>query len=358
MASALSLSNAEPSPVPVCNVATIEEELHALWRQVAASHPEGAAAVTRVCTLTLIAYGHGPALGQRVRRAVPDVFAAHPCRAVLIEATASVDELSAWVSTVCQRPSAGGEQVCCEQISLAVGERMRERLTGTVLPLVVSGLPLFVWWPGPWPQNSGVRARLYAQADRWIYDGADFLAPLMDFGRAAALLDEHPATAPTDLAWARLLPWRWMVAQAFDAPTTQPLLHELGSVEIAAPAAQGLLLLGWLAVCLGWEAAALEAITGGQHVICMASHGPVSVTLRETAQVEQVLLSAGERRVNVICPDAQLVRAQGEGVALPSLAGELGALDDGSLLERELSLHGRDRVYESVLRFLARCNPT
>ena len=356
--------NTARSKVAVCNVAHIEAELRQLWRDVAQHQSEAGQVVTRVCTLTLIAYSGNQALAQRVKRAVPEMFYTHPARAVIINASGQPDQLHAAVSTVCQLAHGSSEQVCSEQITITVGEHMRSRLASTVLPLVVADLPLFVWWPGPWHPASTVRDQLFAQADRWIIDSADFHEPLPDLARMHELIRAQPTTAVTDLAWARLRPWRHLLATVFDARQFQELLKQITDVQITCgpTLTSGLLSIGWLAAMLQWEST--KIIVEQQRAVCefRSADRSISATITRSAEqhsLPQIILTssllphmsvqAAEHNNGVIATTQQYDDQHVHVHALPDH-------DDTALLDAELRSHTHDRAYEATMKVLNQLN--
>ena len=347
----------------VANIADIENQIRALWREIS-EQSDGENAVTRVCTLTLIGYGANAQLARRVRTAVPKIFSDHPCRALLIEAAGDPDELSAWVTTVCQRQADEGEQVCCEQISLTVGENMRRRLPGTVLPLVVSDLPVFVWWPGPFHPASNVRTQLFAHADRWIADSRDFTSPLHDLVQLYGLLKDDQTIAVSDLEWARLTPWRTMLANAFDLAVARPALTRLSELRLrtnGAPSAT-LLAAGWLASSLGWQATGHRAEGESDIYTFSGPAGPVTLTIEhdDASPGRLPLLSTGCAAMPTLSVGLECHANQQSLVSTVHHDGEtitqVGALpddDDGLTLAQELNVYSHDRIYEAVLATLA-----
>lgn len=350
---------------PIANVASIEDQIRTLWQEIGESKSSKTSVVTRVCTLTLIAYGANAELARRVRTAVPAVFSDHPCRAILIEADGAPDELSAWVTTVCQRAAEGAEQVCCEQITFTVGETMRRRLPGTVLPLVVSDLPVFVWWPGPFHAASNVRTQLFAHADRWLTDSRDFAAPLHDLSILHAMIKSDPSTAVTDLEWARLTPWRSMLARVFDQTATRPALDQITSLALRSKTVRSsaLLSIGWLASRLRWQVASHPTDGDATTYHFTASHGEVFVSLQadETAAdgLPSLVLGWANQPDLTITLDRSpnsptLVSTVQHGAETTTHVGEMRGYDDGALLIEELNVYGRDRVYEAALAMVAK----
>ncbi len=371
MADAVKPENTHTSTtLELCSVSSIEDELHALWRDVAKDHADAGHVVIRIRTLTLIAYGANAALAKRVRSAVPATFGTHPSRAVIIDASGADDQLSAWVSTVCQRPSNAGEQVCSEQITITVGEHMRRRLTGVVLPLVVSDLPLFVWWPGPWRAASTVRSQLFAQANRWIIDSSSFEQPISDLATINMLCEEQRNTAVSDLAWARLTLWRWMIAQVFDQITFHPLLDHMTDITLLDEAHDSCAILGlaWFASCLKWQVQRCTQADGALQLEFTAPQGhTVRAEIKQSAQAESgdmpsISISSSQLehvRVTVehSVPSNTLTISTYHGEDERVNVTELPASDDGTLLNEELNVHGHDRAYEAALQVIAQIAP-
>ena len=350
---------------PIANVASIEDQIRTLWQEIGESNSSKTSVVTRVCTLTLIAYGANTELARRVRTAVPAIFSDHPCRAILIEADGAADELSAWVTTVCQRAAEGAEQVCCEQITFTVGETMRRRLPGTVLPLVVSDLPVFVWWPGPFHAASNVRTQLFAHADRWLTDSRDFAAPLADLSMLHAMIKSDPSTAVTDLEWARLTLWRSMLARVFDQPTMRPALDHISTLTLRSKTVRSsaLLCIGWLASRLRWQVASHITVGDATTYHFTAAHGEVQVIVQADETTDDGLSSlvlgwANQPDLTVTLArnanSQTLVSTVQHGAETTTHVGEMRDRADGALLIEELNGYGRDRVYEAALALVAK----
>ncbi len=134
----------EPRPVDVSN---LEAELSALWR-TAAEGPTAEGVVTRACTLTLLIYVENDEAAYEVTNLVAEVTRQNPCRAIImmLEPAAGSSGLEAWVSAHCHLPVAGEKQVCSEQITIRARGEAEQGLPSVVLPLTVSGLPIFLWW--------------------------------------------------------------------------------------------------------------------------------------------------------------------------------------------------------------------
>ncbi|WP_110514990.1 glucose-6-phosphate dehydrogenase assembly protein OpcA [Herpetosiphon llansteffanensis] len=350
------------SPRPA-NVAEIEDQLRDLWRDLGDQHRDANHVMTRVCTMTVIGYGANQELAKRIRTALPQVFGVHPCRAILIETANEPEELSAWVSTVCQPSSEEHEQVCCEQITFAVGEQMRRRLPGTVLPLVVSDLPLFVWWPGPLHPASNVRTQLFAHADRWIMDSADFLDPLPDLARLNTMMTSDQTDAVSDLTWARLTPWRTAFAQIFDAMAMRPVLEHISSIKVTTGRHQaaGLLSIGWIATCLDWQL--VSASGNSETLLCNFKHrnGTVTISMqtsdRTGEEVPFIELQAAKHKATITVGRSSNKQALLANLLLDTETrcqmSELPNPSDSLLLLNELNMYSHDRVYERALAIVA-----
>lgn len=254
------------------DVAAIEQELGRLWNAAREDTPDGQP-LARACVLNLIAYVTGQEDADRVSRVIAQTALRHPSRAVVVVGEPGGDSrLDASIAAHCQLAPAGGRRVCAEQITLRAAGAALEEVHGSVLPLLVSDLPVFFWWrdlPDPY---SHVLHELLESCDRLIVDSADFpperaAAALTDLRR----LSETHEVGLSDLNWARLTHWRELIAQFFDGPSGRRYLDRVYrvSVEIAslhgreADLTEGLLLVGWLASRLGWRIPGGRPTTGG-----------------------------------------------------------------------------------------------
>ena len=216
----------------------------------------------RATVLNLLAYA-----GDRMQAAEMAAQAAalaeqHPSRTIVL----SVDPLGLagdWdisVSAHCH-PAVPGHLVCFEGVELVAHGEAVAQLPAVALSLLLRDLPVVLWWPGDVPFGSPLCEQLMASADRLLVDTASASDPegllrrLADLSRAQRCM-----CTISDYAWYRLLPWRELTAQFFDAPDCRPCLQllEQARLEVSAPPerpvdwTQAYLLAAWLATRLGW----------------------------------------------------------------------------------------------------------
>jgi glucose-6-phosphate dehydrogenase assembly protein OpcA len=352
------------------DVRAIERELTALWTQAAEGQDQGGQAVTRTCVLNLVVATAGGRAVEDVTATIAQLTARHPNRAIVVGMApdGGAELLDAWVQAHCQMPGPGRPQVCCEQITIEARGPAVARVPGTVLPLLVPDVPVMLWWPRGEPFDSPIFPRMCDLADRIIVDSASFAAPEAGLVRLAALLAEHKAVS--DLAWARLTPWRELLAQFFDAPAMLAHLDALERVTIEVEAREGepadrtqaLLLVGWLGARLGWRPAAPAQEIGGVTQLAQArpDGARVAVELRPVEPKHDALdrlatctLECGRTRFSVgrsDVPDAAIARSEVEGMRPIQRVVRLQRMDEAALLAEELRLLGRDHGYDGALR--------
>src|SRR6185437_9497492 len=109
-----------------------------------------------------------------------------------------------------------GEQVVIEARGSAISY-----LPSLTDQLMLTDLPSFLWWVGDLSSSrSTLFERLTSLADRLVTDSSDFGALGTSMDQLYRLARRrHQPCAPSDLNWARLTPWRELVAQFFDSPT-------------------------------------------------------------------------------------------------------------------------------------------
>ncbi|MBC8161680.1 MAG: glucose-6-phosphate dehydrogenase assembly protein OpcA [Roseiflexaceae bacterium] len=349
-------------------IAAIEAELAALWRH-APGHD--APQLTRACVMTLVAPVLDQAAAQLAGAATLHLTDRFPNRTIVIDARPDDQEdvLDAWVQANCQMPAAGRAQVCCEQVTIDARGPAVERASGVVLPLLVPDVPVVLWWPSGDPQASPLFAQLSELADRVIVDSATFAQPEPQL--RALLKDARAHKRVSDLAWARLTPWRELLAQFFDSAASAAQVHTISSVrvqyelpEAVLDRVQPLMLVGWLAAKLGWQplgallnradaALSLRRPDGGSVEVMLV---PQAVAAPAAARITAVELRTAIATYQVGCSSATncaTARVQPrEGAAIQRVV-RLEQLAVAELLAEDLRLFGRDRAYEATLRALA-----
>lgn len=278
-------------PGVAVDIPLIPRELKKLWQD-----SEGVA--TRASRLNLVIYSAAEHSLRENTAIVQGVAREHAHRAVIIAAkpgrTDGGDQpVRAWINAHCQISKAGAKQRCSEQIAFELrGEAARNvtLLESLVFSHLDSDLPLDLWWRGDLPASPP--GDLFPWVDRLLVHSGEWAHPRESF----ATLREHPAfrrlhASLCDLNWTRLNEVRAAVAGLFDAPETGPEdLDRLDHVEIVhGPGVRlrAVLLLGWLAVRLGWTLPARRGedplAAGDWRGTMVNGRGEtVAVTLRET----------------------------------------------------------------------------
>jgi hypothetical protein len=219
----------------------------------------------------------------------------HPSRVILLfpEPTGP-DCIDAKVSVLAFPLAAQRRHIAAEVIELSLRGRMAEAPGSIVMPLLVSGLPVFLRWRGR-PQFGGEQlVQLVEICDRFIVDSAEWpdvpaAYSELPFGEAAC----------SDIAWRRTEPWRRAFARLW------PGIQEARELRVKGPIAEASLLAGWL---------------------------------RSRLERELDLVHEGSKELDEVAVD---------GEPCPAPREQAGA---SALLSAELDQFGRDPVYEAAAR--------
>jgi glucose-6-phosphate dehydrogenase assembly protein OpcA len=388
------------TPMRAVGAANVEQELTILWREAASNAlMSGGAVVARNSVLTLVVYAGGEDSAPRIQREVESVTRQVPSRAIIV-----VSEMGRSYGTpfdvsvgLAHRDGVGAQG---EQILIRASEESIPHLPGAVLPLILSGLPSFLWWTGEPPWRSELLEALVDGCDRMIVDtseterGAQALAALYD------LVRRKKASAFSDLNWARLSPWRELTAQFFDDRQLLPYLERIDRVTIEyagaeedqpTNSAQGYLFAGWLASRLGWRplGSGGRGVDSARQYTFVNTHGQ-HVALEINARFGVPLLRWLDVGLDGVAPDGALAHpvvgpgalmsvylhanAQGQagsfaiareadlehastlcqtGAAYPSQTVSLRALGEAARLVEQLQQPGHDAIYEEALTMAA-----
>ncbi len=235
-------------------------------------HQEDSAVPARV--LNLVTIVDGDWRGE-IENRLARVGRYHASRTVLCAVERGRDTLSA-------RASAHVEGAAVrEHVLLEMGERHLPRLDRILDPVVVTDLATAVW--APHGHDAGVDA-VCGLAQVVLRDSVDEPDPRAALDRAAQLIER---TYVVDLAWLRTTPWRERIAATFDPPAWRGHLRKLSSVTVRhspESTVAALLLFGWLASRLGWEASPLSARGASLQGRARARRGDVVLRTEPTEQ--------------------------------------------------------------------------
>src|SRR5579859_5218569 len=153
------------------NLEAVERELDSMWREAntrvaAAAGP----AISRNSVMTLVVITQSPREARQVLGNVHTLSTLHPSRAILVAADPQQpgSEFQAYIDTYMGASGGYGEDILIEAQQDAV-----RHVPGVVLPLIVSGLPAFLWWTGEPPWGSELLESLVDGSDRLIVDTAE-----------------------------------------------------------------------------------------------------------------------------------------------------------------------------------------
>jgi glucose-6-phosphate dehydrogenase assembly protein OpcA len=280
----------------IANVANLEGEFSRLW-QSAAGDPETKQAVTRASVLTLLAYAEDEADGAEALRQIGEITYENPCRAIVMIAdrAAPVAGLRASISAHCRVPGPGEKQVCCETISIHASGKTVEGLKSVVVPLVIPELPVYLWWRAECFSPPEYMAEILRVSDRVLVNSSTFPDPMRGLGDLSRQIRRRwggRQLAFSDLTWARVTPWRELLAHCFDFPEARDCLRRIARVRIQwaadGEASAGLLLAAWLAGRLGWQPQAVAASEAAGWVFNLGAGGqPVRVVCERVAAAEK-----------------------------------------------------------------------
>ena len=227
----------------------------------------------RNCVMTLVAIATSEADERRARRASLAIASQHPSLTIIVreEPNVRTGRIDASIAThALSTSSASNAQ--CEIVSLHVRGAAGEHLAALVDPLLISGVPTYMWWLDTPPFGTKEFADALRICDALVVDSARFDRPYHSFlGLADLALHSHKHLGVADLQWARLAPWRETIAQFFEPKERRKFMAgiaELGIDYVGEGRGNRIaaaLLMGWFASALGWKVE--RAVGGGGGVV-------------------------------------------------------------------------------------------
>ena len=357
---------------------TLESRLTDLWKKLTAAAPQVHPVRTRI--FNLVAFGQDVERADTICACLDSIRHIHPSRTIVVqsERLSPGSGIDASLTLACETVSETVPTCCHERIVLKVRGRAADHLSGVVAPLLLPALPTYLWWPGQPLFGHRVFHRLLDVAEQLLVDSAEFETPgdgLADLANIAA--GRH---AVNDINWARLTPWREVIAQFFDAADLRPYARAIQSVRLEFGQGPGdntratssvLLMLGWIAAQLGWvpETTLDQSVSGdiglaalcGERVIpidlTIRDHGPdaacrlmgLTITAQPAGSEEGIFTVTRSRDLQHLTITTEVARRDPIRRVVP-----LAVDDERDLVAQELEIVGKDRLYETVVREASR----
>lgn len=312
----------------------ILRELDELW--VNLGKQEEAAAgngVLRACAMTLLVASAEPFEEAEVGETLALLMRDHPSRAIVLRIAATGEpRLDSRVYAQCWMPFGRRQQICCEQVEVAASVGRLLDVAPVVRSLLVPDLPVAMWVRSRELLDAPEFAPLLDTATKVIVDSAGVADLAGQAARIARLSRGERRVG--DLAWTRLTRWRESIAGMFDSPVYAAKLDAIRNVRIDYEGDHIPMGCCYLAAWLR------HSLRRGLE-FHFARVGDCT-----RARVQSVAL-----RGDGI--DASITVGQDRAVAMH--AGALDShtvfpsLGEADLLREELSVLGRDAVYDAVV---------
>ena len=183
---------------------------------------------------------------QAARETLAGLAERHPSRTIILlpRPNEPRDALEAEVDLRCFGSHGDDASVCSEVIVIRLYGRRIQAPATVVLPLAITDLPLFLRWRGDVNIGAPELEQLVAEVDRLVVDSAEWGNVERTLARLPRLFDR---VVVSDIAWARILPWREAIAALW------PDVADASTLRVAGPRADALLLALWLGSRLGRE---------------------------------------------------------------------------------------------------------
>ena len=268
----------------------------------------------------------------------------HPSRAIVVRVIDSEKpELEARVFAQCWMPQGHRRQICCEQIEITSSNVSLSDLPAVMLPLVVADLPVILWSRIPRLFATPALNQLSGIATKTIVDGAAFpdaLPALQQFARASA-----SGLVLGDLAWTRLTRWREQIAQIFENPCYSCDIWKIATVTISHPGETPPAGARYMAA---WIRGSLERSGSRPQIRLEKAEGPgdAGISRIEFSAADPAALRVSVRKLEGSCAEVS-VNSLTTRTVFPETS-------DYVLLREELSISGRDPIFEAALAIAAK----
>jgi glucose-6-phosphate dehydrogenase assembly protein OpcA len=331
---------------------TAENDLSALWRELAHQTPDARAIMSNLVIFRERASGTNLDIAAALREdQVVGVARCHPSRVILlVHARGDLESrtpLAAAVGILTFGPAEARHAL--EQIAVR-SQCLEQALPSIVRRLMLGDLPTSVWWTEDLSQAPPLAA-LATIGRQFVYDSRQWRDVRAGISTVAGLLEHPHAPDLADLNWRRLAPLRQGVLRGLAAADGVPahpegralrdaphlrirLLHPPGEEAIAC------LMIGWLTSRLERPSGCELTVTARQHA---GTDRGLAVSI-DAPDVGGITATMSEHQVEVTLPSGKVpllmaVPAEGDADAIAAELWTLGR--DAGLNDAVRAAHAR-----------------
>jgi glucose-6-phosphate dehydrogenase assembly protein OpcA len=353
----------------VVDIRSVDKELTRLWRQTAEGGLPGVSApVTRVLLANLLVYALTDAEADEAQAIVADMAAEYPTRTVVTDAQPGKkgESYDAGISVLCDINEQGA-RLCGESIRLHIHETDHTGL-GTIIPLLVPDLPIYLWTPGDIAPEDDTLRQLARSSDHWIVDSRRLSQWTSKIEVTESLTSEAEASPHLhDLAWTWLRHWRETIAEIFDPASMRNYLAGVTSVRIVykpetsdLPAVEAVMTASWIMRQLDWTGSSVGkdgddwviSVHSEQRGLLITLHPETTASRPITEVVIESEVDGRRARIqSSVVPGSEEVTTEVDAPDIPCVRRTVNLPSISRCREvcHVLDAPGADRLYEHVL---------
>lgn len=332
---------------------SVSRELEALHSELLRSSGDDRHRV-RTSVMNLVAACNDPREGERAAADLLAIGTRHPARAIVIVAQPDGEtQLEADLSLHCSIDN----RVCAELVRIDVRGEPAQHLTSIVEPLLIPDIPVHLWVVGAPPLRQAFSEATVALTESIILDSGAYTEAAETLALIARELSHFGGRITiADIAWERTMPWRQMLAHAFDAAESRPWMRHITAIAMRCNgdrvASDAWLVAGWLGSRLGWAAEhrpQLDVGAGAPQPDGGDAPPGSLLSLRVEARIENRSASVElERRSGVIHTSMTF-----EGAVTAERAVALPERDEPDLISTMMTEGGGDEAYRAATAMAA-----
>lgn len=204
----------------------IEERLAEIWKSLAELHK------TRASLFNLIVFTKFTPRTDYIRQIVERVIKNYPSRILFISCEEKTDNSFLKVAiSVVPTGEKENQEFFCDNIDIGVTKDQLERVPFLIIPHLLPDLPCYLLWAEDPCQEEAIFSPMMKLSKRIIFD-SESAEDLACFAKTVLTLHRNSQKDVADLNWARIEPFRDLIATHFHDPNNIYYLQKVDSITI------------------------------------------------------------------------------------------------------------------------------